>query len=435
MPVGTQTNPRRTVEDMYEVKPRNVYVHQRVLGDPDCAARMDRMMGCIEPDQPPITVDDAALNEVSEQKQWERVTRWRTGQYKRQRDPDIIFNSYTWDTPEDIAETNRLYPHLRFARLNGAGMHDFRDGRSLLERKDGVCQNAHCLHSAWGCLHACDYCNIGEFLNIHMNLEEVVAHLDELLDANPWQQLYKYDNQTDTITFEPEYGSSELMVGYFAGREREYLQLYTKSDNVDHLLGLDHNGHSIISFTISSETVAREMEKNAPSTSERIAAARKCQQAGYHVRVRFSPIMPVRNWREENATMIEELLANVKPDVITIDLLAHMPGERLDANFDTDLFDPEYLQKTRDIYAGPHPGVPISPAGKQIWHHADRATVYRHFLDQIHLHDPDCPVSFCDEIPAMWREFAPQLAGDPDDYACTCGPTCVPGNPLIRTTT
>ncbi len=418
---------------MYPIKPRHVYIHERVLADQRAERRMQRMMKGIAPDEEPETVDDAALNEISKRNKWDRVTRWRTGQYKRMRDPDIIFSTFTWAPPEQVQATIERYPHLRFALLSGTGMHDYRDGRALLERKHGVCQNAHCLHSAWGCLHACDYCNIGTFLTIMVNLEEVVERLDPLLDANAWQQLYKYDNQTDTITFEPEYGASELMVGYFARREREYLMLYTKSDNVDHLLDLPHNGHTIISWTISSDTVAREIEKNSPSTTERIEAVRKCQEAGYAVRVRFSPIIPIKGWREEAETMIQQLLTKTRPDVITIDALAHLGYERIVECFDVSLLDDDYVEMIRALYSGEPPERPFWPAGKQVIPHEPRAEIYRFFIERMKAIDPDVPISFCDETPEMWDEFAEHLAGTPERYACTCGPDSVPGNPLLRT--
>ena len=419
---------------MYDIHPANVFVHERVLGKPECVARMERMMRHIHPDEEPVIVDDRALNDISRERRWDRVSEWRTGQYHRTRDPDVIFNAYTWAGPEEVAETRERYPHLRFGRLCGAGMVGYRDGRSLLQKRHGVCQNAHDLHSAWGCLHACDYCNIGEFLNILLNLEEMVERLDQTLDAHPWCQLYKYDNQTDTITFEPEYGASELMVGYFAGRADEYLMLDTKSDNVDHLLELDHRGHTIVSLTISCDTVARQIEKNSPGTSERIEAARKCQQAGYHVRVRFSPIVPIKNWREENAAMIEELLTKVRPDVLTMDALALLGYDRLVECFDISLLEESYVQMARDLYSGEPPGKPFWPAGKQMFPHEARAEIYRFFIEQMRALDPDLPISLCDETPEMWEEFGDRMkSGTPEEYVCVCGPTSVPGNPLLRT--
>ncbi|MGI5818763.1 MAG: spore photoproduct lyase family protein [Armatimonadota bacterium] len=420
---------------VYTIRPRNVYVHERVLGDPRCVARMERMMGAIEPDEPPVTVDDAALNEIAEQKRWDRVGEWRTGQYRRTRDPDVIFNAYAWRDAEEQAEVIERYPLLRYGRLGGAGFVGYRDGEALLEKRNGLCRNAYDLHSAWGCLHACDYCNIGTFLNIHLNLEEMVERLPAILDEHAWCRLWKYDNITDTITFEPEYGASELMIGAFAGRDDQYLMLYTKSDNVDHLLGLDHRGHTIISWTISSETVAREVEKNSPGTLERIEAARKCQAAGYHVRARFSPIVPVRGWREESARMIEAYLTRVRPDVITMDTLALLGYDRLRGCFEIELLDPVYVEACREIYeADEHPGKPYWPAGKQMFPHRLRLDILRFYVDEIRRHDADVPISFCDETPEIWAEFTrEELGHGPEDYVCTCGPTSVPGNPLLRT--
>ncbi|MEA3399627.1 MAG: radical SAM protein [Armatimonadota bacterium] len=418
---------------MYSITPRNVYVHESVPGSAEALARMERMLGCIRPDEEPV-VDDEALDDISRQKRWDRVTRWRTGQYHRTRDPDIILSTYAWRDAQAQAAFDERFPHLRFARLNGAGFVGYRNGEALLASRGGICQNAYDLHSAWGCLHACDYCNIGEFLIIHLNLEETVARLDDVLAEYAWCRLWKYDNQTDQITFEPEYGASELMVSYFAGREDEYLLLYTKSDNVEHLLDLDHRGHTIISWTLSCETAAREIEKGTPTTSERIEAMRRCQEAGYHVRCRFSPIIPIRGWREENAAMVEELLPAVRPDVITMDLLAHLPGERLAKCIDVELLDPRWLAAHRALYEGQHPGKPYSPHGKQIFPHELRAELYRFMVDRIRERDAEVPISFCDETPAIWAEFSrAELGHGPERYVCTCGPDSVPGNPLLRT--
>ena len=264
----------------------------------------------------------------------------------------------------------------------------------------------------------------------------MVGRLPAILDEHRWCKLWKYDNQTDTITFEPEYGASELMTGVFRGREDQFLLLYTKSDNVDHLLELEHGGRTIISWTISSETVAREIEKNSPSTSERIEAARKCQEAGYHVRARFSPIVPVKGWREEGARMIAEYLAKVRPDVITMDTLALLGYDRLCGCFDMELLDPVYVDACRELYeADQHPGKPYWPAGKQMFPHDLRLDILRFYVDEIRRHDQGVPISFCDETPEMWAEFTrEELGHGPGNYVCTCGPTSVPGNRLLRTT-
>jgi hypothetical protein len=264
-----------------------------------------------------------------------------------------------------------------------------------------------------------------------VNLEELVERLPELLDANPWLQLYKYDNQTDTIAFEPEYGASELMVGFFAQQPNAYLMLYTKSDNVDHLLGLEHCGHTIVSFTISSPTVAEHVEHGTPTTAQRITAAAKVQAAGYTPRVRFSPIVPIEGWREELRTLISDLLGSVTPDVITIDLLGWMDPGCIDEIIDVSLLDPRFLSAMRNLFADGPPGPGYWPRVKHIFPHELRCEVYEFVIDEVQRHNPRVRVSLCNETVGMWDDLGPRLGMEPEDYVCGCGPTSVPGHPLF----
>jgi hypothetical protein len=274
--------------------------------------------------------------------------------------------------------------------------------------------------------------------------------LPELLDANPWLQLYKYDNQTDTIAFEPEYGALELLVRLFARRTPGdtipspattagdgsscppvYLMLYTKSDNVDHLLGLDHRGHTIVSFTISSPTVAEHVEHATPGTAQRIAAAAKVQGGGYIPRVRFSPIVPVKGWRDELQGLCRDLLADVTPDVITIDLLGWMDPGCIDEIMDVSLLDPRFLEAMRHLFADGPPGPGYWPRVKHIFPHDLRCEVYEFVIDEVQRHNPRVRVSLCNETVGMWDDLGPRLGMEPEDYVCGCGPTSVPGNPLF----
>ena len=248
----------------------------------------------------------------------------------------------------------------------------------------------------------------------------------------PWLKLFKYDNQTDQICFEPEYGASELMVRFFAKQPDKHLLLYTKSDNVDHLLGLPHDGHTLISWSLSCDPVAREIEANTPSIASRIEAARACQDAGYTVRARFSPIVPIRNWREEYARTIRAYLARVSPDVITLDVVGWMSPAALCECIDVDSLDPAFGQYVQHLVSDgdPQRGKPYYPNGKQLFSHELRASVYRFFIDEIRRSNPNQPISVCMETPEIWDEFGAELGMSPDHYACCCGPTSVPGNPL-----
>ena len=406
---------------MYEVHTPEVVVLDRVRVDARAAARLERMMSAVAADR--VTeVDDAGLAELVEARGWNRGGK-RTGQFRMERAPALIFSTFRWSAPSDLAGR---YPALRGPLMLGRGAWGFRDREQLMRAQHCVCQSAYEIHCAYGCLHACDYCHIPPYFVIMLNLEELAERVRGFGETIPWQQLYKFDNGTDTICLEPEYGASRIMVGLFADWPGRYLLLYTKSDNVGHLLGLDHRGHTLISWSLSSRTVAERIEKLAPSLERRLRAIERCEAAGYPVRVRISPICPIRDWRDEYRQMIQELLARTRPQVISIDVVGWMTAAQMKDALDTTLFDEEYAAALDRLDAEG-----FRPLGKHLFPHEMRADILRFVVDEIQRIRPEQPVSLCMETTAMWEELGPRLGTSPDHYACCCGPTSVPGHPLL----
>jgi len=409
---------------MYSVDTPEVVVLDRARADPQASARMERMMRRVRADR--VTeVDDAGLAELIRERGWDRCGP-RTGLHRMERHPALIFNTFRWLAPEEIAEITRRHPALGAHPLLLDGAWAFRDADRHLADAGCVCRSAWEVHCAYGCLHACDYCHVPPFYNIMLNLEELAERLREFGETIPWQKLYKFDNYTDTICLEPEYGASETMVRTFADWPGRYLLLYTKSDNVEHLLGLPHNGHTIISWSLSCETVASRIEKRTPPLEARIRAIERCQEAGYTVRVRISPICPVKGWREENRRMIERLLARTAPDVITIDAVGWMDAATMKEAMDTSLWDERYVAALDGPAAQSY-----RPGTKHLLPHELRAELLRFVIEEIKRRRPEQPVSICMETRQMWRELGPLMGMTPQDYVCCCGPTSVPGHPLL----
>jgi hypothetical protein len=110
---------------------------------------------------------------------------------------------------------------------------------------------------------------------------------------------------------------------------------------VDNLLALDPRGKTIIQWSVSAGTQSTVIEKETAPWDRRIEAARKCQDAGYIVRFRFSPIIPVRNWEQENAELIELIFQRTKPDVISLCSFGWMDVDEARACLDFGLLDPD----------------------------------------------------------------------------------------------
>jgi DNA repair photolyase len=256
-----------------------------------------------------------------------------------------------------------------------------------------------------------------------LNLEELAEEVRKFGETVPWQQLYKFDNMTDTVCLEPEYGASEVMVGMFATWPGRYLLLYTKSDNVEHLLNLDHRGHTLISWTVSCETVASRIEKRTLSLENRIAAIERSQKAGYTVRVRLSPLCPVKDWHEETRDLIRRLLSRVTPDVISLDVLGWMDIAQMREAMDLSLFDEAYVLALDRLESEE-----FRRNGKHVWPHEMRREILRCVIEEIRRFRPGQPVSICMETTQMWQDLGPLMGMTPEDYVCCCGPTSVPGH-------
>jgi spore photoproduct lyase len=92
----------------------------------------------------------------------------------------------------------------------------------------------------------------------------------------------------------------------------------TKSDNVDNLPDLDHNGRTILSWSLNPGEISSLFELNVPSPDERVVAMQKCANAGYPLRAVIMPIVPVEGWQSIYTRFLEKFLESVPLDRITL---------------------------------------------------------------------------------------------------------------------
>jgi spore photoproduct lyase len=265
-----------------------------------------------------------------------------------------------------------------------------------------------------------------------LNVEEFLEHVDDLMARNPWQKVFRYDVETDCLILEPEYGMCRALVEHFAQLKHHYIILFSKSDNVDFLLDLDHKGHTIMLWTLSTPTVSRLIEKDTATTEQRIEAARKCQQAGYTVRFKFKPIIPIKTWREEATDMLEKLFASVKPDNLSMEMLFFYGDTvaQMKQTFDMSLFDPDLLEMLER-----HERDGLLKDESHPFPDNFRAEVYSYYVDEIRRLSPNTRVSLCAETREMWTRLGPRLQMTPTSFVCNCGPICVPGIQAKQVTT
>ncbi|MFC1525630.1 spore photoproduct lyase family protein [Candidatus Latescibacterota bacterium] len=426
---------REGVRTVYDLKPPAVFVHRRVLANERAVARMERMLaGLGNPEYEVVDINDTeGVVEAAGAREDLPVQsgRVRQGIEKLSADPVMLFNTFEWD-PDKVRPPAREY---RNPRARSIARHLAGTGRefaySRRERADGsdpkrsyVCQGGWGIHTIEGCVHKCDYCTQSYFVAYMLDLEDFCVDLERNFQERPQQKLYRYDLKSDAICFEPEYGASELLGECFARHDR-YMLIYTKSDNVEHLLDLPYKQHMPCYWTLATETQSNVIERDTPSLDERLAAMRQCQEAGYVVRAGFSPIIPHNNWRQEATEALEKLFAAATPDTVRLWVVSMMLAREAEQIFGADNLDPRFVEAMREAapeMEGKHAG-PFPPEA--------RAEIYAHYIDEIRRISPDTPVNVCTEERQIWDMLAHKLDMRPDRLFCCCGQLSVPGSAAV----
>ena len=424
---------------MFPIRARGVYIKTEAAEEPRSMDRIERMMPFIEYSGAVEYINDKAWHELVGAANLNQIPDKGDGRHGMDGDtvePIVVFNQYLYHhTESERRRRKERYPELfRINQYAGYGGWDWRSSGDLeYRRRTGIiCQSGFAMHSVWGCHFRCAYCNLGHVANIYVNLEDWIESIEEglqHLDDEPRQTLFQWDNGTDIVCYEPEYGGTKLLIDLFARQSDRYLELYVgKSNYVDYFLEYDHRGHTICCWSLSSETQWRHTERGTDSMAARLEAARKCQEAGYSVRVRLSPIIPIEGWQNDIQVMIRRMFEEIVPDVLTIEPLRFHTREQLERNFPPGLLDPEFQQSMLTI-----------PDDAEPWRKSQfptqmRLKMYRAVLDEVAAVSPQTPVAMCREQREIWdllsADFS-RMGQHPDNFVCNCGTYSAGADPRL----
>ena len=296
------------------------------------------------------------------------------------------------------------------------------------QEKGYVCWPTMDFGTMTGCPHGCHYCGEGKsgrFIAIGVNMEDYVAEVVEqtVLD-NPWQRCFRMIGWgADHISFEPENGLFDLFTAKLAEHDR-YGYFHTTSTNVEWIADLPHKDRLIGVWSVTCDAVARLIEPGSGPAVGRFDAAAKCQAMGLPVRFKFKPVIPVRNWREEYAAAIEEMMKRTKPESVGFCLFIWNSFRQMCEKLDVDLLAPEIVAAARDSQEAME-GAIVAP-----FPHETRAMIYRFLIEQVRRWDADVPLYVSTETREMWDELKDELGQDPRAYVCGCSSVAVPGRRL-----
>lgn len=273
---------------------------------------------------------------------------------------------------------------------------------------DVICPHFIELKWAYGCPFDCAWCYLKGTFRFHptktkpvfKDYQKIELHTRRFLEEVTTPEILNTGEIADSLMGE---GLSEpfskFIIPMFEEQNRHKVLFVTKSDNIKHLLEITPHNQVIISFSLNADQVAKRWEKGAPSVDRRIEAGHRLSQAGYEVRVRIDPMVPVPDWKEQYTNLINQIFAGFTPERIT---LGSLRGLQTTINGSKDTSWVEYLTEK-------------SNWGKKI----DFKTRYELYATVINLLKDNydyTSVALCKETLAMWG----RLGIDYKKIKCNC---------------
>ena len=185
-----------------------------------------------------------------------------------------------------------------------------------------VCCNYYVVNLIKNCVYDCSYCVLQDFLENNpiltafVNLEDLLAELDEVFTAQPTHTFRVGTGElTDSLALDDVLPYTDTLIPFFNRQHNAVLELKTKSDRIENLLKQSDPSNIIISWSINPPALAAE-EKGAPGVERRLQAARQCADKGYRIGFHFDPVVLFPGWETAYADLIDLMLQTVRPEQI-----------------------------------------------------------------------------------------------------------------------
>jgi len=303
-------------------------------------------------------------------------------------------------------------PEISTAQTLLAGKRTLMIGQtsSFVGRFDGrLGANLHCcpyyklVPISNGCPYYCTYCYLAfvyrkysPFIKININYDTMFKQIRKTICLTRKKISFNMGEMLDSLALDHITNLTDKLVPFFSGFSNAYLMLLTKSSNIDNLLAIEPNEHTVVSWSLNAKDLIELYEPGTASLSERISAAKLCQDRGWRIRFRIDPGILYQNWQAGYADLIQKTLTDTKPENITLGMLRLLPGHlRLAMN--------AYGNRARRLCD--HKFVKGAADGKLRYPPKERINFYSFLIDMIRSFDKEVSISLCRETREIWKTF------------------------------
>ncbi len=321
-------------------------------------------------------------------------------------------------TPELISDSQPVYDAVNVAKdpISEAKnlLYITRNKGAVIRECPGTSHYTCCdytiLHTGTFCTMDCSYCILQAYfhppvLQYFAGLDRFIPPLDHAFSQN---KIYRIGTgeYTDSLIWEKISQGPKFLVEKFAKQSNSLLELKTKTINVDSLLDLDHNGKTVLAWSVNTPEIIRSEEKGTAALISRLETAKKCEAKGYKLAFHFDPLILYQGCEEAYKKVVHSIFSHVSPSNIvwiSIGTFRFMPQLK------------SIIEKRFPSSTIPYGEFILGLDNKMRYFKPLRISLYKTLIDTIKEYAPHVFVYFCMEDEEVWEKcmgFFPEKEGE-----------------------
>lgn len=176
-------------------------------------------------------------------------------------------------------------------------------------------------YTSSGCSAMCLYCylvcnyNKCSYLRLFVNREEMLYKIMKTADKSDKDLTFEIGSNSDLVLENTITGNLEWTIELFAKNKNGFITFPTKFDMVEPLLGLNHQGRTIIRMSVNPTEIIQKVEFGTSPLLNRIKAINDMCEAGYKVGLLIAPVVMVENWSAHYLKLLDILYSELSEKV------------------------------------------------------------------------------------------------------------------------
>ena len=190
-----------------------------------------------------------------------------------------------------------------------------------------------------GCTGMCEYCYLNTqlgkrpYVKVYVDIDNILNRAFEYANERlPSITIFEGSATSDPVPVERYTHGLSKAIEAFGKNENTAFRFVSKYSDIDPFIGLNHNNHTEIRFSINSQEIIKRYEHGTDSADKRIEAAKKVKADGYTVGFLIAPIFIYEGWKKDYNNLLDKLKVEFKGEKITFEIITHRFTERAKNN-------------------------------------------------------------------------------------------------------